>query len=95
MTRWSFDVEPPKEELVTIRTFDQHSEYLIARGLLESAGIECFGRDENAMRISSGTHRGIGDSGNALQVRKSDADDALAILDARFDEGFIVEDGDD
>jgi hypothetical protein len=91
MTRWSFDTEPPQEELITIRTFNGQSEYLIARGLLESAGIECFGRDEHSTRISSGAHMGIGAHGTALQVRKSDAVDALAILDARFEEGFIVE----
>lgn len=91
MTRWSFDAEPAQEELVTIRTFEQQSEYLIARGLLASAGIECFGGDEYSMRISSGAHMGIGAHGTALQVRKSDAADALAILDARFEEGFIVE----
>jgi hypothetical protein len=34
---------------------------------------------------------GIGAQGTAVQVRKSDAEDALAILGARFDEGFIVE----
>ena len=91
MTRWSFDTDPPQEELITIRTFDKQSEYLIALGLLESAGIECFGRDEHSTRISSGTHIGMGAQGTALQVRKSDAQDALAILDARFEEGFIVE----
>ena len=91
MTRWSFDTEPPPDELITIRTFDKQSEYLIARGLLESAGIECFGRDEHSTRISSGAHIGMGAQGTALQVRKSDAQDALAILGARFEEGFIVE----
>ena len=30
--------------------------------------------------------------GTALRVRKSDADDAVAILDAPFDENYIVED---
>ena len=60
MTRWNFDAGPPQEELVTIRRFDKQSEYLIARGLLESAGIECFGRDEHSTRISSEAHMGIG-----------------------------------
>ncbi len=93
MTRWAFDTEPPADELVTIRTFDQHSEYLIARGLLESSGIECFARDEHSTRISSGTHKDIGAQGTALQVRKSDAADAIAILDAPpFEDGSIVED---
>ena len=91
MTRWSFDTEPPQEELITIRTFNSQSEYSVARGLLESAGIECFGRDEHSSRISSGTHMGTGAQGASLQVRQSDAEDALAILDARFEEGFVVE----
>jgi hypothetical protein len=91
MTRWAFDSEQD-DELVTIRTFEQHSEFLLARGLLESAGIECFSRDEHAMRISSGTHRSLSGQGTALQVRKSDAEDAIAMLDAPpFEEGFVVE----
>ena len=76
MTRWGFDAELPQHELVTLGTFEKHSEYLIARGLLESAGIECFGRDEHSTRINSGA------AVTALQVRKSDAEDAAAILDA-------------
>jgi hypothetical protein len=93
MTRWAFDSGLPQDELVTIRTFDQHSEYLVARALLESAGIECFSRDEHSSRLTAGTHRNIGTHGNALQVRQSDAADAIALLDAPpFEDGFIVED---
>jgi len=91
MTQWAFDSEQP-DELVTIRTFESHAEFLLARGLLESAGIECFSRDEHAMRISSGTHKSLSGEGTALQVRKSDAEDARAILDAPpFEDGFVVE----
>ena len=91
MTRWAFDSEQP-DELVTIRTFENHAEFLLARGLLESAGIECFSRDEHTMRISSAMHRSLAGHGTALQVRKRDAEDAIAILDAPpFEEGFVVE----
>ncbi len=92
MTRWSFEPEPPADELVTIRVFASHAEYLLARALLESADIECFARDEHAMRISSGLHRSGAAEGTALQVRKSDAEDALAILDAPpLDENYLIE----
>ncbi len=87
MTRWSFE---PEEELVTVRVFASQSEFLLARAALESADIECFARDEHATRITSGLHKG--EAGYALQVRKSDADDARAILDAPpLDESYVIE----
>ncbi len=94
MTRWSFEPDP-ELELVTIRVFDKHAEYAIARSLLESAGIECFSENEHAHRMSGGAHRSLGMEGTALRVRKSDAEDATAILDAPFDENYIVEDAPD
>ncbi len=89
MTRWSFE---PEEELVTVRVFASQSEFLLARAALESADIECFARDEHAMRISGGLHRSGAAEGFALQVRKTDAEDARAILDAPpLDESYIIE----
>lgn len=91
MTRWSFDPDP-EQELVTIRVFEKQAEYAIARTLLESAGIECFSENEHAHRLMTGAHRALGVDGTMLRVRKSDANDAIAILDAPFDENYIVED---
>lgn len=92
MTRWSFDPEPPPDELVTIRVFKSQAEYLVARSVLESADIECFSRDEHAARMHAHFHKGSDSSGTALQVRKADADDALAILDAPpLGENYVIE----
>jgi hypothetical protein len=91
MTHWSFDPDP-EFELVTIRVFDKQSEYAFARSLLESAGIECFAVNEHAHRIVAGAHRALGVDGTVLRVRKSDAEDAIAILDAPpLDENYIIE----
>jgi Putative prokaryotic signal transducing protein len=65
------------ETLVTIATFHSQTEFLLARGRLESADIECFAYDENMLRIG-GWHSHIG--GIKLQVRETEAQDARAIL---------------
>lgn len=92
MTRWSFDPEPPPDELVTIRVFRSQAEYMVAQSVLESAEIDCFTRDEHAGRMHAHLHKGSDSSGIALQVRKADADDALAILDAPpLDENYVIE----
>lgn len=77
---------------MTVRVFASQAEFLLARSALESADIECFAKDEHAMRISSGMHRYGAEHGTALQVRKRDAEDALAILNAPpLDENYIIE----
>jgi hypothetical protein len=67
-----------EEKLVTIATFHNEMEFLLARARLESAEIECFAQDENMLRIA-GWHWHIF-GGIKLQVRESEADDASAIL---------------
>ena len=67
-----FDSDP---QLVTIATFHNEPEFLLARARLESADIECFALGENMLRIDSHVHGGI-----KLQVREGDAGDAIAIL---------------
>ena len=93
MTRWSFDPPPGAEEaLVTIRIFESEAEYLVARSALESAGIKCFSSDEHPMAIHTHLNRPATAGSVALQVRKSDAEDALAILDAPpLDENYVIE----
>ena len=49
-------VELPRQELdvrnlVSIRQFRDLPEALLAKGCLESAGIECFFRDDNLVRL--------------------------------------------
>jgi hypothetical protein len=66
------------ERLVTIAVFHSQPEFLLARTRLESADIECFAYDENMLRIGGWHAHILG--GIELQVRESEAQDALAIL---------------
>ncbi len=66
------------ENLITIATFHNEPEFLLARARLESADIECFAQDENMLRIAAWHSHVFG--GIKLRVRESDAQDALAIL---------------
>jgi hypothetical protein len=65
-------VEP---ELTTIRTFRDLSEALSAKGLLESAGIESYLTDEYSSKLAYAI------SGMSLQVKQSDAEAAIELLD--------------
>jgi Putative prokaryotic signal transducing protein len=64
-------------ELVTIRHFGDMSEALMAKGCLESAGIECFLADANITRLEWPLSRGM-----RLQVNPDDAESALAFLES-------------
>jgi hypothetical protein len=66
------------EDLVTIAVFHGQPEFLLARTRLESADIECFAYDENMLRIGGWHSHILG--GIKLQVRESEAQDALAVL---------------
>ncbi len=66
------------ENLITIATFHNEPEFLLARARLESADIECFAQDENMLRIAAWHSHVFG--GIKLRVWESDAQDALAIL---------------
>jgi hypothetical protein len=68
-----------EQNLVTVATFHNEMEFLLARARLESADIECFSQDENMLRIAAWHSHVFG--GIKLQVRESDAEDALAILE--------------
>ena len=63
-------------ELVTIRQFGNLAEALMARGCLDSAGIECFLADSNMAWMDSPVVRGM-----RLQVSPDDAAAAIEILD--------------
>jgi Putative prokaryotic signal transducing protein len=66
------------ETLVTVATFYNEPEFLLARARLESADIDCFVLDENMLRIAGWHSHILG--GIKLQVRESDVPDTLAIL---------------
>ena len=75
-------------ELVTIRQFRDLPEALLAKGSLESAGIECFLADENLVRLDWFISNFIG--GIKLKVRAPDAESAQKLLDEPILEGLYV-----
>ena len=84
--------ETPKldlQKLVTIRQFRDLPEALLAKGCLESAGIECFLRDDNMVRLDWFISNFIG--GIKLCVRQEDAQNALQLLDEPILEGLYVQ----
>jgi hypothetical protein len=62
---------------VTIRQFGNMSEALLAKGCLESAGIECFLADMNIGRLEWPLSRGM-----RLQVSPDDVETAIAVLES-------------
>ena len=62
-------------ELVTVRTFRLPSEAMVAKAMLDSAGIECFVADNHAASILGSDVTGI-----RVQVNRIDADEAVALL---------------
>jgi len=71
---------PQARELLTIRQFGNMSEALLAKGCLESAGIECFLADANITRLEWPISRGM-----RLQVGPDDAQAAIALLESAGD----------
>jgi Putative prokaryotic signal transducing protein len=76
-------------KLVTIRQFRDLPEALLAKGSLESAGIECFLRDDNMVRLDWFISNFIG--GIKLSVRPEDVQNARQLLDEPILEGLYVE----
>ncbi len=64
------------DELVTIRQFGDMAEALLAKGCLESAGIEAFLADANIARLEWPVSRGM-----RLQVNADDAEAANTLLE--------------
>jgi len=76
-------------ELVTVRQFRDLPEALLAKGSLESAGIECFLADENLVRLDWFISNFIG--GIKLNVRAADEANARTLLDEPILEGLYVQ----
>jgi Putative prokaryotic signal transducing protein len=76
-------------ELVTIRQFRDLPEALLAKGSLESAGIECFLADQNLVRLDWFISNFIG--GIKLNVHAPDEANARKILDEPILEGLYVQ----
>lgn len=76
-------------ELVTVRQFRDLPEALLAKGSLESAGIECFLADENLVRLDWFISNFIG--GIKLNVHPADEAIARKLLDEPILEGLYVQ----
>jgi len=76
-------------ELVTVRQFRDLPEALLAKGSLESAGIECFLADENLVRLDWFISNFIG--GIKLNVHADDEANARKLLDEPILEGLYVQ----
>ena len=71
-------------EWITILTFTYAHELIVAQGLLESEGIETHAKDEYTASVNPFYSNAIG--GVKLQVKSTDAENAISILKAS---GFI------
>jgi putative signal transducing protein len=78
-----------KRNLVSIRRFRDLPEALLAKGGLESAGIECFLADHNMVRMDWFISNLLG--GVKLLVNSEDAEDALTVLNQSIPENFDVQ----
>ena len=72
------DDSPEFRELVTVRRYRDLSEAIVARAVVESAGIFCFLKDENLVRLDWQVSNFIG--GIRLQVAAPDVEAAEGIL---------------
>jgi hypothetical protein len=81
--------EMEMRELVTVRQFRDLPEALLAKGCLESVGIECFLGDENLVRLDWFISNFIG--GIKLNVKVEDLESAQKILDEPILEGLYVQ----
>ena len=72
------DRAPEYRDLVTLRRYRDLSEAIVARGVIESAGIFCFLKDENLVRLDWQMSNLVG--GIRLQVGASDVEAAEAVL---------------
>ena len=77
-------------ELVTIRRYRDLSEAIVARAVIESAGIFCFLKDENLVRLDWQVSNFIG--GIRLQVALPDVEAAEAILSQPIPNEFAIPD---
>ena len=68
----------PLQGVATIRKYRDQAEAILARSVLESAGISCFLRDENTIRMDWLWSNLMG--GIRLQVSEADVEAAEAVL---------------
>jgi len=83
------EAEQHFRKLITIRQFRDLPEALLAKGFIESAGIECFLADENIVRMDWFISNFVG--GIKLQVRPEDVEATLEVLNQPIPEEFSFE----
>ena len=76
-------------DVVTLRKFRDMPEALLAKGSLDSAGIECWLADDNMVRLDWFYSNLLG--GIKLQVKQEDAEVANEILNQPIPENFDAE----
>src|SRR5579871_5879330 len=77
------------QELIIIQQFRDLPEALLAKGSLESAGIECFLVDDNMVRLDWFYSNLVG--GVKLAVKEEDAEAAVELLEQPIPANFEVE----
>jgi hypothetical protein len=77
------------QPLVTLRRYRDPSEAIVARTVVESAGIFCFLRDETLVRLDWQVSNFIG--GISLQVRPEDSTVAAELLGQAVPESIAFE----
>jgi len=85
--------EPEVEGLVTLRRFMNVADALLAKTVLDSAGIECFLFDANAIRMDWLYSNALG--GVKVCVRASDAPAATELLDQKTPDEIAMGDAGD
>ena len=82
------EAEASHPQLVTVARFRDLPEAMLARGRLQSAGIDAFLADENYIRMDWFMSNMIGNM--RLQVREDDAESAKEILQQPVPEDFEI-----
>jgi hypothetical protein len=80
---------PPLPNPVTLRAFRDIPEALLARTILESAGMPCYLADENLIRLDWFYSNALG--GIKLWVNEEDVEAATALLDAEIPATFPIQ----
>ncbi len=83
------DEDPAGQTLVTVRRYRDLSEAIVARSVIEAAGMLCFLQNENMVRLDWQISNFIG--GIRLQVAASDAAEAEEILSAPIPASIAME----
>lgn len=85
------DIRPELQKWIVLRRFRDLPEAILAKGSLESSGIECVLTDDNMVRLDWFISNGIGNV--KLNVKPEDVEAAEALLSQPIPEGFDYEEG--